>query len=79
MKLFGFPEGAAPGQVPLVSLFGLAAVLELVGGAPEVVVVAGLAVLAGFALAEGLALVARVAVDANFALVNGSAMVDDSE
>lgn len=33
VKLFGFPEGAAPGQVPLVSLFGLAAVLELVGGA----------------------------------------------
>lgn len=32
VKLFGFPAGAAPGQVPLVSLLGLAAVLELVGG-----------------------------------------------
>jgi putative oxidoreductase len=32
VKLFGFPEGAQPGQVPLASLFGLAAVLELVGG-----------------------------------------------
>lgn len=37
VKLFGFPEGAAPGQVPLVSLFGLAAVLELVGGTAIVV------------------------------------------
>lgn len=33
VKLVGFPAGAQPGQVPLVSLFGLAAVLELVGGA----------------------------------------------
>ena len=33
VKLFGFPEGAQPGQVPLASLFGLAAVIELVGGA----------------------------------------------
>jgi putative oxidoreductase len=32
VKLFDFPAGAAPGQVPLLSLFGLAAVLELVGG-----------------------------------------------
>jgi putative oxidoreductase len=32
VKLFGFPVGAAPGQVPLFSLFGLAGVLELVGG-----------------------------------------------
>ena len=32
VKLFGFPEGAQPGQVPLFSLFGLAAILELVGG-----------------------------------------------
>lgn len=37
VKLFGFPEGAAPGQVPLVSLFGLAAVLELAGGTAIVV------------------------------------------
>jgi len=33
VKLFGFPTGAQPGQVPLISLFGLAATLELVGGA----------------------------------------------
>lgn len=33
VKLFGYPVGAQPGQVPLVSLFGLAGVLELVGGA----------------------------------------------
>jgi putative oxidoreductase len=32
VKLFGFPVGATPGQVPLFSLFGLAAILELVGG-----------------------------------------------
>ena len=33
VKLFGFPAGAAPGQVPLASLFGVAAILELFGGA----------------------------------------------
>lgn len=33
VKLFGFPTGAAPGQVPLASLFGVAGILELVGGA----------------------------------------------
>jgi putative oxidoreductase len=33
VKLFGFPVGAQPGQVPLASLFGIAAILELVGGA----------------------------------------------
>jgi putative oxidoreductase len=33
VKLFGFPDGAEPGQVPLLSLFGVGAVLELVGGA----------------------------------------------
>ena len=33
VKLAGFPEGAQPGQVPLASIYGLAAVLELVGGA----------------------------------------------
>ncbi|QTC92037.1 DoxX family protein [Brevundimonas goettingensis] len=33
VKLFGFPEGAQPGQVELASLFGVGAVLELVGGA----------------------------------------------
>ena len=32
VKLFGFPEGAKPGQVPLFGLFGLAGILELVGG-----------------------------------------------
>jgi putative oxidoreductase len=39
VKLFGFPAGALPGQVPLMGLFGLAGVIELVGG---------LAVLIGF-------------------------------
>lgn len=33
VKLFGFPAGAQPGPVPLASLFGLAALLELFGGA----------------------------------------------
>lgn len=32
VKLFGFPVGAQPGQVPLVGLYGLAGVLELAGG-----------------------------------------------
>lgn len=33
VKLFGFPEGAEPGQQPLLTLFGIGALLELVGGA----------------------------------------------
>ena len=33
VKLFGFPADAQPGQVELASLFGIGAVLELVGGA----------------------------------------------
>lgn len=32
VKLFGFPEGAEPGQVPLMSLLGVGAVIELVTG-----------------------------------------------
>ena len=32
VKLFGFPAGAQPGQVPLLTLFGIGAVIELVGG-----------------------------------------------
>ncbi|PTQ13297.1 DoxX family protein [Sphingomonas oleivorans] len=32
VKLFGFPAGAQPGQVPLFGLYGLAGMLELVGG-----------------------------------------------
>jgi putative oxidoreductase len=32
VKLWGFPEGALPGVQPLLSLFGIGAVLELVGG-----------------------------------------------
>lgn len=32
VKLFGFPEGAQPGQVELMSLFGVGAVIELVTG-----------------------------------------------
>jgi putative oxidoreductase len=39
VKLFGFPEGAQPGQVELMTLFGIGAILELVGGAA---IVAGL-------------------------------------
>ena len=33
VKLFGFPEGAMPGQMPLASLMGVGAVIELVTGA----------------------------------------------
>ncbi|NEX94170.1 DoxX family protein [Caulobacter sp. 17J65-9] len=33
VKLFGFPAGAQPGQVELLTLFGVGAILELVGGA----------------------------------------------
>jgi putative oxidoreductase len=33
VKLFGFPTGAQPGAVPLLSIFSLAGILELVGGA----------------------------------------------
>ena len=32
VKLIGFPPGAQPGQVPLASLFGAAAILEVAGG-----------------------------------------------
>jgi putative oxidoreductase len=32
VKLFGFPAGAQPGQVPLFGLMGFAGVLELFGG-----------------------------------------------
>jgi putative oxidoreductase len=32
VKLFGFPEGALPGQMPLASLAGVAAVMEVIGG-----------------------------------------------
>lgn len=32
IKLFGFPEGAEPGQVELASLMGVGAVIELVTG-----------------------------------------------
>ena len=33
VKLFGFPAGAQPGQVPVATIFGLAALLEAIGGA----------------------------------------------
>ena len=33
VKLFGFPAGAQPGQVPIASIYGVAALLETVGGA----------------------------------------------
>ncbi|PZQ65050.1 MAG: DoxX family protein [Phenylobacterium zucineum] len=39
VKLAGFPEGAQPGIVPLASLFGVGAVIEVVTGA---LVIAGL-------------------------------------
>jgi putative oxidoreductase len=32
VKLLGFPAGAQPGQMPIMSLLGLAAILEVVGG-----------------------------------------------
>lgn len=32
VKLFGFPEGAQPGQVEIASLFGAGGVIELVAG-----------------------------------------------
>ena len=32
VKLFGFPPGAPPGQQELLTLFGIGAVIELVGG-----------------------------------------------
>ena len=37
VKLFGFPEGAQPGQVPLATIYGLAAILETFGGAAVLV------------------------------------------
>ena len=33
VKLFGFPEGAMPGQMPLLSLMGVGAVIEVATGA----------------------------------------------
>jgi putative oxidoreductase len=32
VKLVGFPAGAQPGQMPIMSLLGVAAILEVVGG-----------------------------------------------
>ena len=32
VKLFGFPEGAMPGKVPLMGLMGVAGLIETVGG-----------------------------------------------
>ena len=32
VKLVGFPDGAQPGQMPIMSLLGVAAILEVVGG-----------------------------------------------
>ena len=32
VKLVGFPAGALPGQMPIMSLLGAAAILEVVGG-----------------------------------------------
>jgi putative oxidoreductase len=36
VKLFGFPAGIAPGQVPLFGIYGLAGALEFFGGAAVV-------------------------------------------
>ena len=33
VKLFGFPPGAPPGQVPILGLYGAAGLIEFVGGA----------------------------------------------
>jgi putative oxidoreductase len=33
VKLFGFPEGAQPGEVEIASLMGVGAIIELVTGA----------------------------------------------
>lgn len=33
VKLVGFPAGAQPGQMPIMSLLGVAAILEVFGGA----------------------------------------------
>lgn len=33
VKIFGFPAGAVPGQVGLLTLFGVAGMIEFVGGA----------------------------------------------
>jgi putative oxidoreductase len=33
VKLWGFPAGAQPGQVPLLGLYGVAGILEFFGGA----------------------------------------------
>lgn len=33
VKLYGFPAGAAPGHVALLSLFGVAGLFEFIGGA----------------------------------------------
>jgi len=32
VKLFGFPEGAMPGKVPLMGLMGVAGIIETLGG-----------------------------------------------
>jgi putative oxidoreductase len=32
VKLFGFPPGAAPGPQPLLSFFGIAGLIEMIGG-----------------------------------------------
>lgn len=50
VKLFGFPEGAEPGQVPLMSLFGIGAVIEVVTG---VLIILGLFVRPAAFLASG--------------------------
>jgi putative oxidoreductase len=50
VKLFGFPPGAAPGQQDILSLFGVAAVIEVVTGT---LIVLGLFTRAAAFLASG--------------------------
>jgi putative oxidoreductase len=50
VKLFGFPPGAAPGAQPLLSLFGIGGVVELVTGT---LIVLGLFTRAAAFLASG--------------------------
>lgn len=54
VKLFGFPEGAQPDQVEIASLFGIGAILELVGG--------GLLVLGAFTRPVAFILAGEMAV-----------------
>jgi putative oxidoreductase len=71
VKLFGFPAGAAPGAQPLLSLFGIGGVIELVTGT---LIVLGLFTRAAAFLASGEMAIAYWTVHAPHSLypaVNG--------